>query len=71
MPLLRNRDSGISETEMCKENQAVNLGVDHLIFDGEVVQIPSKISSICFWLEKNILQNSYEGKKYRAALTSA
>ena len=35
-----------------------NLGVDHLIFDGGVVQIPKKISSICFWLKKNFLQNS-------------
>ena len=34
------------------------LGVDHLIFDGGVVQIRKKISSICFWLKKNILQNS-------------
>ena len=34
------------------------LGVDHLIFDGGVVQIPKKISSICFWLKKNFLQNS-------------
>ena len=25
MPLVRNRDSGISKTEICKENQAVNL----------------------------------------------
>ena len=31
------------------------LGVDHLIFDGGVVQIPKKISSTCFWLKKNFL----------------
>ena len=24
-----------------------------MIFDGGVVQIPKKISSICFWLKKN------------------
>ena len=35
-----------------------SLGVDHLIFDGGVVQIPQKISSICFWLKKKFLQNS-------------
>ena len=34
------------------------LGVDHLIFDGGVVEIPKKISSMCFWLKKNIMQNS-------------
>ena len=34
------------------------LGVDHLIFDGGVVEIPKKISSMCFWFKKNIMQNS-------------
>ena len=34
------------------------LGVDHLNFDGGIVQIPQKISSTCFWLKKNFLQNS-------------
>ena len=36
----------------------IKLGVDHLIFDGGVVQIPKKISSTYFWLKKNFVQNS-------------
>ena len=38
------------------------LGVDHLIFDGGVVQIPKKVSSICFWLKKNLLQPYKPGR---------
>ena len=46
-----------------------SLGVDHLIFDGGGgVQIPPKNIEHMFLVKKNVLQNSYEGKKNRAAL---
>ena len=40
-----------------------NLGVDQLIFDGGVVQIPKKISSTCFWLKKKFLADFLRKKK--------
>ena len=46
--------------------------MDHLIFDGGgggVVQIPKKVSSICFWLKKTFLAEFLRRKKNRAALT--
>ena len=47
-----------SKTAVMISAKLFSLGVDHLIFDGGVVEIPKKISSMCFWLKKNIMQNS-------------
>ena len=44
------------------------LGVDHLIFDGGVVQIPKKISSICFWLKKKYLAEFLRRQKISSNL---
>ena len=45
-----------------------DLGVDDLIFDGGVVQIRKKISSICFWLKKKFLAEFLRRKKKSSSL---